>query len=72
MSDDINKSIWILTSEFNDYDQHGEYFVDAWLKKPTPQILMSSGVPQNRLRHVMNGGGRVGVEDLWFFLREKK
>lgn len=64
-------SIWILTRAINEYDQDGEYFVDAWDKKPTHQMLTLSGVPQNRLRHVLNGGGRVEFEYEWFFLREK-
>ena len=65
-------SIWVLTREINQYDQDGEYFVDAWQEKPTHVILTNLGVPQNRLRHVMNGGGRVGTEDEWFYLREQK
>jgi hypothetical protein len=65
-------SIWILTREINEYDQDGEYFVDAWLEKPTHQILTAAGVPQNRLRHVLNGGGRVGFEYEYFYLREKQ
>ena len=64
-------SIWILTREINEYDQAGEYFVDAWNEKPTHQTLTLLGVPQNRLRHVLNGGGRVEYEYEWFFLREK-
>ena len=64
-------SIWILTREINGFDQEGEYFVDAWNEKPTPQTLTLLGVPQNRLRHVLNGGGRVKYEYEWFFLREK-
>ena len=65
-------SIWIWTREVNDYNQYGEYFVDAWTEEPTPQILMDCGVPENRLRHIfMNGGGRVGVEDEWFYLHKK-
>ena len=64
-------SIWILTREINEYDQDGEYFVDAWNEKPSHQLLTAAGVPQNRLRHVLNGGGRVGFENQWFYLREK-
>ena len=65
-----SNSIWVLTEEVNDYDQYGEYFVGAWNKKPTHQMLSALGVPQNRLRHVLNGGGRVGNEDAWFYLKE--
>ena len=65
-------SIWILTREINEYDQDGEYFVDAWLEKPTHQMLSALEVPTNRLKHVLNGGGRVGFENQWFHLKEKK
>lgn len=63
-------SIWVLTREINQYDQDGEYFVSAWNEKPTHQTLKLFGVPENRLRHVLNGGGRVGSENEWFFLKK--
>jgi hypothetical protein len=65
-------SVWVLTEEYNDYDQHGEYFVAVFSEKPTHQQLTEHGVPQNQLRHVLNGGGRVDDEDQWFYLREKE
>ncbi len=65
-------TIWVLTREINEYDQEGEYFVDAWKLKPHHSKLTEHGVPQNRLNHVLNGGGRVGAENEWFFLREIK
>lgn len=64
--------VWILTEEFNDYDQHGEYFVAVFAAKPTHQQLTTQEVPINRLRHVLNGGGRKDMEDHWFHLREVK
>jgi hypothetical protein len=64
--------IWVLTREINEGNQDGEYFVDAWTEEPTPQMLLDSGVPENRLRHIfMNGGGRIGGEDEWFYLYKK-
>lgn len=27
--------MWVLTREYNNYDQHGEYFVAAFKEKPT-------------------------------------
>ena len=67
-------SIWILTQEYNAYDQYGEYFVDCWLNKPTAQELLSNGVPANRLEYTLNGGGRLDKEfdNDWFYLVEKK
>ena len=60
---------WILTREINQYDQDGEYFVAVFFAKPHHSELSAHGVPQNRLRHVLNGGGRVKWEDEWFWLR---
>jgi hypothetical protein len=65
-----SNSIWVLTREINQYDQDGEYFVGAWNQKPTHQMLTELGVPQNRLRKVLDGGGRVYPEEEWFYLKE--
>jgi len=67
-----HNSIWILTREINQYDQDGEYFVGAWNQKPMHQMLTELGVPQNRLRKVLDGGGRVYPEEEWFYLKEQK
>ena len=64
--------VWILTYEVNDYDQCGEYFIEAYAERPTFAQLIAEDVPQNRIRHVMNGGGRVGYEETWFFLKERE
>lgn len=66
------QEVWILTEELNSYDQHGEYFVAVFARVPHHSELSQYGVPQNRLRHVLNGGGRIGVEDHWFYLRPHK
>jgi hypothetical protein len=62
--------VWILTKEYNDYDQYGEYFVAVFGNKPTHQQLTEAGVQTRRLRHTLNGGGRVDFENEWYFLRE--
>lgn len=62
--------VWILTKEVNAYDQYGEYFVAVFEDKPHHTELTKWGVKQNRLKHVQNGGGRVGAENEWFNLRE--
>ena len=33
-------SVWVLTSEVNDYDQCGEYFEAVFKEKPTLEQLM--------------------------------
>ena len=62
--------VWVLTKEYNMYDQQGAYFEGVYNHLPTPQELWDKGVPQNRTKHVQQGGGRVGVEDEWFNLEE--
>lgn len=37
-------NVWILTTEYNDYDQYGEYFLQAFASKPTPEQLVAEGV----------------------------
>jgi hypothetical protein len=64
-------SIWVLTREINQYDQDGEYFVEVFRDKPTHQQLTANGVPTDRLRHVLNGGGREDFEYEWFWLRQR-
>ena len=60
--------VWVLTTEYNEYDQYGKYFVAVFSEKPHHTQLKEHGVPRNRLRHVLNGGGRVECEDQWFWL----
>ena len=60
--------VWILTREVNEYEQQGEYFVAVFGGKPAHEELTALGVPRNRLRHVLNGGGRVVHENEWFHL----
>ena len=68
--------MYVLTEEYNDYNQYGEYFVDAWRHKPTKEDLLAVGVEENRVDHVLNGGGRTASglqhDDHWFHLREHK
>lgn len=37
---------------------------------PQKKKLTANGVEQKKLRHTLNGGGRVGTEYEWFNLRE--
>ncbi len=67
-------TVWILTEEYNDYDQHGEYFVEAFEAKPTTQQLIDAGVEESRTAHVLSGGGRIELgsyyDNQWYHLRE--
>jgi hypothetical protein len=62
--------VWVLTEEHNLYDQCGEYFLAVFKHKPTHQQLTEFSVPSNRLKHVLDGGGRKDWEESWFHLRE--
>lgn len=62
--------IWVLTSEYNDYDQHGEYFIAAFHGKPSAADLMKEvEVSAKQAEHLAAGGGRIDAEYQWFHLR---
>ena len=63
--------MWILVSEYNDYDQHGCYFVAAWTKKPSIEVIKNTiCVGTAEANHILIGGGRQGYEDKWYYLFE--
>lgn len=63
--------IWVLTESYNDYNQHGYYFVAAWTNKPTlQQIAKVCGYTLEGAEHVLAGGGRQGLEEHWYELME--
>lgn len=74
--------MWILTREVNAYDQEGEYFVAAFLHKPTYADLVEvfKQIDKDKVRarfenrefleHLLRGGGRRDVEWEWYFLKE--
>lgn len=65
--------MWILTEQYNEYDQHGEYFIAAWNEKPTLDQLLDMEILGNEnLEHILNGGGRIYPEYQWYNLREYK
>lgn len=37
-----NKTVWILTYAVNKYEQEGEYFLQAFAKKPTLQQVIDA------------------------------
>ena len=61
--------MWIITFAVNAYDQEGDYFDRAFDKKPTVEELNKLGYDGE---HLINGGGRKGVEHTWYFLTEIK
>lgn len=68
-------TFWVLTCAYNDYDQHGDYFVAAWLNKPTSDQLKLHvldwwcGPDVDPVPILLEkGGGRQGSEDKWYDL----
>ena len=80
----MKKTVWVLTEEHNDYNQHGEYFVAVFGDLPTVQRLASAlslhdGASRPNvmealalIEHIRNGGGRIGTEDVWYNLKEQE
>lgn len=67
----MKNTVWVLTEEHNDYNQYGEYFIAAFMEKPTVEKLMKFNMNEMLAQHVLNGGGRQKYEDQWFILREE-
>lgn len=64
---------WVLTQEFNDYDQHGAYFVAWFSTKPTVEKLQKVlNLNHEYAQHVYNGGGRIEWEHQWYILQKVK
>jgi hypothetical protein len=71
-------TMWILTEEINDYNQHGEYFIELFDEKPSPELLRVVAAEhgyccsKDFIKHVLNGGGRIERDHSWLNLREHK
>jgi hypothetical protein len=68
---------YILTTEYNHYDQMGEYFIAWFHKKPSPDELRQVMIDKEEedscelCCHILDGGGRTKrMEDQWYYLRE--
>lgn len=65
-----SKTLWVVTCEYNDYDQYGEYFKSVYAEKPTLKQLTGL-MGKDLAEHLLNtGGGRIEYEDEWYWLRE--
>ena len=78
-----SETAWVLTSEHNDYDQHGDYFEAVFESMPSIEDLAkwfglddknngfaNAMLALNFLIHIRNGGGRQGTEHSWYNLNE--
>lgn len=65
--------MWVLTRAINEYDQDGDYFESAWIKKPNIEQLIWFGFEKDYALHLLNNdGGRIEYEHTWWFLTELK
>ena len=64
--------MYVLLSSINDYNQCGDYFVACWKSKPTVQNIKNTMGNRDSvfINHILEGGGRTGVEDMWYTLIE--
>ena len=64
--------VWILTSEYNEYDQHGEYFEHIWFHKPSLKELSSvCGFTEQRTQCIIDTGTTYKKYDqMWYNLKE--
>lgn len=71
--------IYVLTKEYNEYDQYGSYFVRAFKEKPTYEQALPFIQEEYHLEEhqrqcyrglIDHGGGRMGLEHGWFNLEE--
>lgn len=64
--------VWILTSKYNDYEQHGEYFEAVFAQKPTVEKIkeICGYNSDDSALHILKGGGRIEYEYQWYNLEE--
>ena len=65
--------MWVVTSEVNEYNQEGAYFMAAYITKPTFQQLrklLTPAVSDATVGKLTRGGGREGAEYEWWNLHE--
>ena len=69
----MKSSVWVLTYEVNDYNQHGYYFEAVFKEKPTLEQLME-WMEEDYAQSCLDCGGRrlrpTGGSDVWYQLRE--
>jgi len=67
-------TVWVLTAEHNDYDQHGEYFINVFYKKPDViqiSAILGEEVSFEYCQHIVDKGGRTDkMENVWYNLTE--
>ena len=71
--------VWVLKSEYNDYDQHGEYFIAVFRELPTLKQLAKETETSleytlwvEDMEHIQRGGGRKNSEYQWYILDKEE
>lgn len=71
--------IWILTKEYNQYNQFGAYYVEAFVNKPTFDQIFDRlkkfygyAPTEDECYHILSGGGRISDEYMWFTLHHEE
>lgn len=67
------KSVWVLTTECNDYDQHREYLNKIFPEKPSREKLQDIVGDMAYVDLLLTmGGGRLKDDYQWWHLVEYK
>lgn len=68
--------VYILTKEYNEYDQYGEYFEDVFKDKPSPEQLSKStnyASDSESIRKLLAVGTcRLRGDHSWYNLRKEE
>jgi hypothetical protein len=48
--------VWILTKSVNDYNQYGDYYIEAFKNKPTREQLRACEVPDDDIEQLLEKG----------------
>jgi len=66
--------MYVLTMSVNAYDQEGDYLVSVFDHKPTAEELRIipdfKDKPNYFLFHILDGGGRMNAEHVWYHLTQ--
>ena len=71
--------VWVLKSAYNEYDQHGEYFIAIFRHLPTLEQLAKEAETSLEYDHgveamerLQRGGGQKNSEYQWYILDKEE
>ena len=63
--------MFVVTRAINQYDQDGDYLETVFTGKPSMAEIKSFFQCDDEFaEHILNGGGRRGTENTWYYLTE--